>query len=173
MSEEDKGTYLCMGEVKAYEMKRGEFEKYLCRHGEVMMPIQGTSMLPLLRQGKDLVLIERKKENHRYEEGDVILYRRVEKNQYVLHRIIHVGADDYILLGDNCFSKEYGIRDENILGIMTGFVRSGRYHSVQEKGYEWYREFMLSTTDFCCWWKKHLFFCRQKLKSVGKKWLRR
>ena len=75
MSEEDKGTYLCMGEVKAYEMKRGEFEKYLCRHGEVMMPIQGTSMLPLLRQGKDLVLIERKKENHRYEEGDVILYR--------------------------------------------------------------------------------------------------
>ena len=103
----------------------------------------------------------------------MILYRRDEKKQYVLHRIIRVCADDYVLLGDNCFSKEYGIRDENILGIMTGFVRSGRYHSVQEKGYEWYREFMLSTTDFCCWWKKHLFFCRQKLKSVGKKWLRR
>lgn len=162
-----------MGEVKAYEMKRGEFEKYLKSHGEVMMPIQGTSMLPLLRQGKDLVLIERKKENHRYEEGDVILYRRVEKKQYVLHRIIRVCADDYVLLGDNCFSKEYGIRDEDILGIMTGFVRLGRHHSVQEKGYEWYREFMLSTTDFRCRWKKHLFFCRQKLKSVRNKWIRR
>ena len=173
MSEEDKGTYLCMGEVKAYEMKRGEFEKYLKSHGEVMMPIQGTSMLPLLRQGKDLVLIERKKENYRYKEGDVILYRRVEKKQYVLHRIIRVCADDYVLLGDNCFSKEYGIRDEDILGIMTGFVRLGRHHSVQEKGYEWYREFMLSTTDFRCRWKKHLFFCRQKLKSVRNKWIRR
>lgn len=162
-----------MGEVKAYEMKRGEFEKYLKSHGEVVMPIQGTSMLPLLRQGKDLVLIERKKENYRYEEGDVILYRRVEKKQYVLHRIIRVCADDYVLLGDNCFSKEYGIRDENILGIMTGFVRLGRHHSVQEKGYEWYREFMLSTTDFRCRWKKHLFFCRQKLKSVRNKWIRR
>ena len=162
-----------MGEVKAYEMKRGEFEKYLKSHGEVMMPIQGTSMLPLLRPGKDLVLIERKKENHRYEAGDVILYRRVEKKQYVLHRIIRVCADDYVLLGDNCFSKEYGIRDEDILGIMTGFVRLGRHHSVQEKGYEWYREFMLSTTDFRCRWKKHLFFCRQKLKSVRNKWIRR
>ena len=162
-----------MGEVKAYEMKRGEFEKYLKSHGEVMMPIQGTSMLPLLRQGKDLVLIERKKENYRYKEGDVILYRRVEKKQYVLHRIIRVCADDYVLLGDNCFSKEYGIRDEDILGIMTGFVRLGRHHSVQEKGYEWYREFMLSTTDFRCRWKKHLFFCRQKLKSVRNKWIRR
>ena len=122
-----------------------------------MMPIQGTSMLPLLRQGKDLVLIERKKENHRYEEGDVILYRRVEKKQYVLHRIISVCADDYVLLGDNCFSKESSIRDEDILGIMTGFVRSCRYHSVLGKGYGWYREFMLSTIDFRCRWKRRLF----------------
>ena len=173
MSEEYIGTYFCMGEVKAYEMKRGEFEKYLKSHGEVVMPIQGTSMLPLLRQGKDLVLIERKKENYRYEEGDVILYRRVEKKQYVLHRIIRVCADDYVLLGDNCFSKEYGIRDENILGIMTGFVRSGRFHSVLEKEYRRYREFMLSTTDFRCHWKKRLFSYRQQLKSVGKRWLRR
>ena len=138
-----------------------------------MMPIQGTSMLPLLRQGKDLVLIERKKENYRYKEGDVILYRRVEKKQYVLHRIIRVCADDYVLLGDNCFSKEYGIRDEDILGIMTGFVRSGRHHSVQEKRYGRYREFMLSTIDFRCRWKKRLFSYRQQLKSVGKRWLRR
>ena len=50
MSEEYKGTYLCMGEVKAYEIKRGEVEEYLKSHGEVVMQIHGTRMLRLLRQ---------------------------------------------------------------------------------------------------------------------------
>lgn len=92
-------------------------------------------MLPLLREGKDLFFLE-KKGAERCRAGDVVLYRR--KRQYVLHRVIEVREKDYVILGDNCTAKEYGIQDGDILAVMTSFIRSGREHSVKEFAYRVY-----------------------------------
>ena len=92
-------------------------------------------MLPLLRQGKDLFFLEKKGEK-RCRAGDVVLYRR--KRQYVLHRVIEVREKDYVILGDNCTAKEYGIQDSDILAVMTSFIRNGREHSVKEFAYRVY-----------------------------------
>ena len=43
-----------------------------------------------------------------------------------------------LLLGDNCVSREYGITDADIIGVMTGYVHNGRKHSVNELGYRIY-----------------------------------
>lgn len=93
-------------------------------------------MLPLLRQGKDLFIVQ-KKDAGRCRTGDVVLYRR-PPDQFVLHRIVKVRPEDYVIMGDNCTAREYGIRDADIIGVMTGFVRDGRTHSTEEAGYRLY-----------------------------------
>ena len=117
------------------------YEAFLEQNGELTYSNEGVSMLPLLRQGKDLFTVV-KKTPERCRAGDVVLYRR-PPDRYVLHRIVAVRERDYVLLGDNCVNREYGIRDEDILGVMTGFVRGGKKHSVQEPLYRAYSFFML------------------------------
>ena len=92
-------------------------------------------MLPLLRQKKDLVVI-RAKGKERCRKYDAVLFRRGSK--YVLHRIIQVRPDDYVIVGDNQFHREYGVKDEQILGTMTRFVRNGKDISVDNRLYQLY-----------------------------------
>ncbi len=127
------------------------FEEYLSGHGSLTYTNVGSSMLPLLRQGKDLFIV-RKKGEERCRAGDVVLYRRGDA--YVLHRIIEVRPDDYVILGDNCIAKEAGVRDQDILGVMTGYVRGGKEHSVDEAGYKAYTAAMLHTIPLRVFLKK-------------------
>ncbi len=129
-------------------------EKYLSEQGKIISSNVGVSMLPLLRQGKDLFFIE-KKGAERCKVGDVVLYRR--KRQYVLHRIIEVRPDDYVILGDNCTLKEYGIKDSDILAVMTSFIRNGREHSVNELAYRVYSFVWLKLAPMRIFLKRKVF----------------
>lgn len=111
-------------------------EDYLNEHGTLTYSNVGTSMMPLLRQGRDLFIV-RKKGPERCAPGDVVLYRR-PPDKYVLHRVVEVLEDGYVILGDNCVRRETGITDTDILGVMTGYVRNGVEHSVEEKAYRNY-----------------------------------
>ena len=117
-------------------MRTATYEEILAQEGKLVYSNVGVSMLPLLRQGRDLFIVE-KRGPDRLKAGDVVLYRR-PPDQYVLHRIIQVREKDYVILGDNCVNREYGITDGDILGVMTGFVRDGKQHAVTEKGYRLY-----------------------------------
>ena len=108
-------------------------EDYLNERGTLTYSNVGVSMMPLLRQGRDLFTI-RKKGPERCKVGDVVLYKR-SPDQYVLHRIVEVRGDSYVILGDNCVNREYGIKDSDILGVMTGYIRDGKEHSVTEQAY--------------------------------------
>lgn len=116
-------------------MIKTTYEEELTRTGRFTYTCSGVSMLPLLRQHKDLFTIEKKQ--GRYEKFDVVLYKR-PSGAYVLHRVVEVRKKDYVILGDNCINKEYGIREEDILGIMTSFVRNGKEYPVSHKGYRLY-----------------------------------
>ncbi len=108
-------------------------EDYLNERGTLTYSNVGVSMMPLLRQGRDLFTV-RKKGPERCKVGDVVLYKR-PPDKYVLHRIVEVREDSYVILGDNCVNREYGIRDSDILGVMTGYIRDGKEHSVTEQAY--------------------------------------
>ena len=108
-------------------------EDYLNERGTLTYSNVGVSMMPLLRQGRDLFTV-RKKGPERGKVGDVVLYKR-PPDKYVLHRIVEVRRDSYVILGDNCVNREYGIRDSDILGVMTGYIRDGKEHSVMEQAY--------------------------------------
>ena len=56
-----------------------------------------------------------KKAIGRLKKYDVPLYKKGDS--YVLHRVMEVLPDSYIIRGDNCDQKEYGITDDQILGM--------------------------------------------------------
>ena len=111
-------------------MIQSTFEQELDRKGTITYTCRGVSMLPLLRQQKDLFIIT--KRQGRCRKYDVALYKRAD-GAYVLHRIIKVLPDGYVFLGDNCLNKEYGITDQDVLGVMTSFVRDGKEYAADER----------------------------------------
>lgn len=126
-------------------MIKTTYEEFLEKNGSMTYSNVGVSMLPLLRQGKDLFTVT-KKGRRRCRKYDVVLYRR-PPSSYVLHRIIEVRRDSYVILGDNCVKKEYGITDKDILGVMTSFVRNGKTHSVDETWYKLYSHIWVDFAD--------------------------
>lgn len=145
-------------------MVRTTYEEELDRKGSFTYTCSGVSMLPLLRQHRDLFTIE--KRQGRCKKYDVALYRRPPKS-YVLHRVVEVREDDYVILGDNCINKEYGIRDEDIIGVMTSFVRNGKEYSVNHKGYQLYARVWYLLYPLRKLWVRCKGICGRILKKGG------
>ena len=145
------------------------YEEYLDENGELTYTNVGTSMMPLLKQHRDLFTVT-KRGSGRLKKGDVVLYRR-PPNRYVLHRIIEVRPEDYVILGDNCVKKEYGIKDEDILAVMTGYVRKGREHKTSDLSYRLYSFYIMHTIPLRTGVKRLYFRLRKLAKIViyGKK----
>ena len=120
---------------------------------------RGISMLPMLRQGLDSVILSPPPEKLR--KYDLPLYRRTD-GKYVLHRVIGTG-DTYTMMGDNQFIMERGIRHEQIIALVTAFVRKDREVSVCAFSYRLY----------CRVWhfSRPLRRVLRRVKNKVKKWL--
>ena len=99
------------------------FEEVLARDGRLIYTNKGDSMCPLIREGRDLLVIEPPK--GRLRKYDVPLYRR-DSGQYVLHRVLKTTDHGYVLCGDNRWKREFGIGDRHILGVLTAVIRDGK-----------------------------------------------
>lgn len=115
--------------------KKSTFEEEIRLNGKLVYTNVGDSMLPLIRQGRDLLVIS--KVEGRLKKYDVPLYKR-GSGQYVLHRILKVREQDYVICGDNRYHREYGITDRHIIGVLTGIVRDGKEISVKSFSYRLY-----------------------------------
>lgn len=98
----------------------------------VVFAPKGTSMLPMLRQGIDNVVI--KKAPAALKKYDLPLYLR-ENGQFVLHRVVAVEKNSYTMCGDNQFQREYGVKQESILAVAVGFYRGDKYISCDDAEY--------------------------------------
>jgi len=98
---------------------------------------QGTSMRPTIYGGRDQVVLSALPEKLR--KYDLPLYRR-DNGQYVLHRILKVG-ESYTCIGDNQYEYEEGVRQDQMLALAKGFIRKGKYHSVDSVSYKCYCRF--------------------------------
>ena len=105
-------------------MKITSIKEELQKRGNIIFPNKGTSMLPLLREGKDAMIIKKKKKGKRFHKGDTVLFER-NNGDLVLHRISDVIKGGYLIIGDNCTEKEH-VRERKVLGIMTGVIRDGK-----------------------------------------------
>ena len=118
------------------------FEELLQKDGHFIYTNVGYSMMPLLRQKKDIIEIC-KKDVDRCKKYDVVLYKR--GNRYILHRIIKVLPDGYYIVGDHCTKLEKDIKDENIIGIMTRVIRNGKTITPDNI---WYKLYVHLWCDF-------------------------
>ena len=114
---------------------KSSFEQELEKHGSIVYPNKGRSMWPLIREGRDLMVIE-KKGPQRCARYDVVLFKRAN-DSYVLHRILELREGGYFIAGDNCASGEF-VREEQVLGVMTAVVRDGKTVPVTDPAYQRY-----------------------------------
>lgn len=116
-------------------MNKSSFEEEIKKSGRIIYTNVGDSMMPYIKQGRDVLVIS--EVNGRLNKYDVPLYKR-DSGQYVLHRILKVRENDYVICGDNRWNKEYGITDRHIIGILTGVIRDGQEIPVTSRKYRIY-----------------------------------
>ena len=105
-------------------VKRVTFEEVLEKNGVLVYTNVGSSMMPLLRQRRDIIEIRKKDPATRCKRYDAVLYKY--GNKYILHRVLKVRPRDYVICGDHNIWREYGITDDQILGVMTRVIRNGK-----------------------------------------------
>lgn len=106
-------------------------EKSLYENGVYTGKTQGDSMEPMLKEGRDTVIIVSPK--FPLKKYDVPVYRR--DDHITMHRIIKCTKKGYIICGDNRSYLEKDIKDSDIIGVLSGFYHNGRYVDVKDKSY--------------------------------------
>lgn len=119
-------------------MNKSTFEEEIEKSGKIIYTNVGDSMMPFIRQGRDILVISAVE--GRLKRYDVPLYKR-DSGQYVLHRILKVRENDYVICGDNRCNREYGITDRHIIGVLTGIIREGKEIPVTDLKYRIYVHF--------------------------------
>lgn len=125
----------------------------------------GQSMWPLIHQQRDNIIVV--KPEGRLKKYDIPVYI-LPSGKYVMHRIIEVKDDHYVILGDGLTTLEK-VTDDMICGKLIGFYKNGkRYIDLEKnKGYKLYsrvwvalrpiRPFFLFVKSGMGWIKRHIF----------------
>ena len=92
------------------------YEEQLNKYGTIIYTNVGRSMMPLLREHRDIMIIKARPEG-RLKKYDAVLYKRGD--HYILHRILSVRNDGYVICGDHNYRREYDITDPDIIGVLT------------------------------------------------------
>ena len=129
--------------------------------GTVQIPITGTSMLPLLVQGRDSVILSPADET---KINDIIFYKR-DDGHFVLHRVIGKDEKGYILCGDNQWVKEYGITDKHIIGVVTELICDGVNKKTDDADYIKYCNRLAKTMPI----RKPLVKISSKIRAIKRK----
>ena len=104
----------------------------------------GTSMLPMLKDGRDQVILSPLPD--KLKKFDLPLYQR-ENGQYVLHRIVKV-TDGYTCMGDNQFVQEKGLRHDQMIAVVTRYIHNGKEYSTESFQYKVYCRLWCITRPF-------------------------
>lgn len=125
----------------------------------------GCSMEPLIHHKKDNIIVVKNK--GRLKKYDVPVYV-TKSGKYIMHRIVKVCSDHYVIVGDNLLTKEY-VTDDMICGVLVGFYKNGKKYidCEKSKAYKFYsrlwvaflpvRPALLFVKKSFGWIKRHIF----------------
>ena len=135
-------------------------EEQLLRGQSVRFAPQGISMLPMIRQNIDSVIIS--PVSDKLKKYDLPLYRR-PNGKFILHRIVEVG-DTYTCMGDNQFVKEHGVKHDQMIAVVTAFYRGDRRIEINNWCYQMYCRLWYHSRHIrrfwrrgCGWLRRHLW----------------
>lgn len=138
-------------------------EQVLLTNGKYVGPTVGVSMLPMLKNRRDTVIIYPKTE--RLAPMDVALYKR--GNDYVLHRVLSVTDTGYIIRGDNCYADEI-VPEETVIGVLKEFYRKDKHVLCTDKKYLRYAKRRVKTYPV----RRVLVKCKQKVYGLARRILK-
>ena len=138
------------------ETERLKIEDVLRLQGKYVGPTVGVSMLPMLKNRRDTIIVVPKTE--RLKRLDVALYKRGDA--YVLHRVLEAVEGGYIIRGDNCYVDEK-VPEDAVFGVLTEFYRKKKHIVCTDEKYIRYANKRLKTYKF------RRFFVRIKWKIKG------
>lgn len=117
--------------------QRKTIEQCLQELGYTVVPIRGTSMWPLLKEGSSQVQLIKKSEKP-LRKGAMVLYRRNDGTM-VLHRILRIGErNTFLVCGDHQWKMEE-VQEDQILAVAEGFYRNGQYIDDETIWYQLYK----------------------------------
>lgn len=105
-------------------------------HGAYVSAPVGSSMRPMLRAGRDTVVIVAP--SGRLRKYDVALFCYC--GRHIIHRVIRVCEDGYLFRGDNCIATETA-SDADVIGVMREFYRGERRISADAFLYRVYSRY--------------------------------
>ena len=143
--------------------KKYTIEEVLAEKESYVGPTVGVSMLPMLKNRRDTIVVKQKTE--RLKALDVALYKRGDK--YVLHRVLKVVEGGYIIRGDNCYEDE-NVPEQAVIGVLTEFFRKGKHFYCTDKKYLKYVERRLKTYKLRRFFMRIKFKCKNAVKKVLK-----
>ncbi len=93
----------------------------------VTIPVKGFSMLPFIRGGKDLVVLE--KAGADLKTDDIVLFHLgpQEGGRYVMHRILSIDGDAVDIMGDGVLKAHEHVRRNQILAKAVEILRGGKH----------------------------------------------
>ena len=122
-------------------------ERSINELGYAVAPIAGTSMMPLLKEGRDRVELEPCSQE-RLKKGDVVLYKKND-GTLVLHRIIKTeNREFFTVLGDHQFKNAERVNKHQIIAVACGFFIKGRYVTEKTRWYRMYKKIWLCNLNF-------------------------
>ncbi|MBR6882111.1 MAG: S24/S26 family peptidase [Bacteroidales bacterium] len=92
----------------------------------VTIPVKGYSMLPFIRGGKDLVVLEKAGADLRAD--DIVLFRLGPRagGRYVMHRILSIDGDAVDIMGDGVPKTHEHVRRSQICAKAVEILRGGK-----------------------------------------------
>ena len=115
-------------------------EEVVASGGEFKLYPRGTSMMPLLRQGRDAVALVAA---DGFSRGDICLYRR-KNGMFVLHRLERLERDGTLCFrGDNQRQLERGIERDALIARVSAIYREEKRVSLASLRYRSYCVFYL------------------------------
>ncbi len=109
-----------------------DLAEWLKKGESVILSPHGHSMEPLLKEGKNQVLV-RPLDDHP-KTGDLLLWWRWD-GTYILHRMVGETKERYLLRGDHGTHVNHA-RKDRVIGVVTDINRGGRWYPVTRF---WYR----------------------------------
>ena len=109
----------------------------LAMGGTATIPVRGVSMRPMLKEGRDSVVLSPIQGN--LKKRDIALYQRAD-GSYILHRIADV-CECYTCIGDAQFVFEKGIAPSQMIAVVTAIRRGMRTIPITHPIYRLYAVF--------------------------------
>lgn len=134
-------------------------EEVLAGGGEFRLYPKGTSMLPLIVEGRDSVVLKRATDRS-IQKHDIVFYKR-DDGHFVLHRLMRFEKDgSFTLCGDHQLSFEKGIRTDQIIAYVSSFYQGEKRIDCSSARYRFY------VILWCCMPLRRVAFFMRRMLSV-------